>query len=145
MTAAGLTVDALFARLGRPAPAPDTPDWARASAALEDAFWVIAATGHPAWSPERHPPVIRTLALAVADRRFRNPESYVQEQAGEVSYRMADGSPVGLALTRGEVALIERVAGRGGLRSVQARREVVSRGMRTGYPFPSPEDWRGAA
>ncbi|WP_406087411.1 hypothetical protein [Kitasatospora purpeofusca] len=140
MTAAGLTVDALFARLGRPAPVPDTPDWARASAAIEDAFWVIRAQGHPAWSPERHPRVIRTLALAVADRRFRNPEGYVQEQAGEVSYRMPDGSPMGLSLTRGEVALIERVAGRGGLRSVQARREVVSRGLRTGYPFPDPED-----
>ncbi|WP_282203687.1 hypothetical protein [Kitasatospora fiedleri] len=140
MSTAGLTVDALFARLGRPAPEPGTPDWARASAAIEDAFWVIAAQGHRAWSPERHPPVIRTLALAVADRRFRNPESYVQEQAGEVSYRMADGSPVGLALTRGEVALIERVAGRSGLRSVQARREVASRGLRTGYPFPDPVD-----
>ncbi|WP_328953668.1 hypothetical protein [Kitasatospora purpeofusca] len=140
MMAAGLTVAALFARLGRPAPEPGTPDWERASAAIEDAFWVIAAQGHPAWSPERHPRVIRTLALAVADRRFRNPESYVQEQAGEVSYRMADGSPVGLALTRGEVALIERVAGRGGLKSVQGQRSVLSRGLRTGYPFPDPED-----
>ncbi|MFF4922905.1 MULTISPECIES: hypothetical protein [unclassified Kitasatospora] len=140
-----LDVADLFKRLGKPAPEPGTPDWERASAALEDAFWVIAATGHPAWSPERHPAVIRTLALAVADRRFRNPEGYVQEQAGEVSYRMPDGTPIGLALTRGEVALIERTAGRGGLRSVQARREVASRGMRAGYPFPDPEDSWGAA
>ncbi|MFJ7909028.1 hypothetical protein [Kitasatospora sp. NPDC096204] len=137
---AGLTVAALFARLGRPAPEPGTPDWERASTAIEDAFWVIAAQGHRAWSPERHPAVIRSLALAVADRRFRNPEGYVQEQAGEVSYRMSDGSPVGLALTRGEQALIERVAGRSGLRSVQGRREVASRGLRTGYPFPDPVD-----
>ncbi|MGW2539390.1 hypothetical protein ACWC5I_00580 [Kitasatospora sp. NPDC001574] len=140
-----LDVADLFKRLGRPAPEPGTPDWERANAALEDAFWVIAATGHRAWTPQRHPPVIRSLALAVADRRFRNPEGYVQEQAGEVSYRMSDGSPVGLALTRGEQALIERTAGRGGLRSVQARREVASRGMRVGYPFPDPEDSWGTA
>ncbi|MFD4397853.1 hypothetical protein [Kitasatospora sp. NPDC058478] len=140
-----LDVADLFKRLGRPAPEPGSPDWERAAAALADAFWVIAAQGHPAWTPDRHPPVIRTLALAVADRRFRNPESYVQEQAGEVSYRMPDGSPMGLALTRGEVALIERVAGRGGLKSVQGRREAVSRGLRTSYPFPDPEDHRGAA
>ncbi|MBO1414465.1 hypothetical protein [Streptomyces sp. FH025] len=140
-----LDVADLFKRLGKPAPPTGTPEWERANAALEDAFWVIAAQGHPGWSPERHPPVIRTLALAVADRRFRNPEGYVQEQAGEVSYRMPDGTPIGLALTRGEVALIERTAGRSGLRSVQARREVASRGLRTGYPFPDPEDSGGAA
>ncbi|WP_406111263.1 hypothetical protein [Kitasatospora purpeofusca] len=145
MTSAGLTVAALFARLGRPAPEPGTPDWERASAAIEDAFWVIAAHGHRAWTPERHPPVIRTLALAVADRRFRNPEGYVQEQAGEVSYRMPDGSPIGLALTRGEVALIDRVSGRGGLKSVQGARSVASRGLRTGYPYPDPEDSWGLA
>ncbi|GGQ67981.1 hypothetical protein GCM10010195_24560 [Kitasatospora griseola] len=31
------------------------------------------------------------------------------------------------------------------LKSVTGRREAVSRGLRTGYPFPDPEDWRGAA
>ncbi|WP_327065941.1 hypothetical protein OH807_33645 [Kitasatospora sp. NBC_01560] len=140
-----LEVADLFKRLGKPAPATGTPDWERASAALEDAFWVIAAQGHPAWTPQRHPPVIRTLALAVADRRFRNPEGYVQEQAGEVSYRMPDGSPMGLALTRGEAALIDRVSGRGGLKSVNGQRSVLSRGLRTGYPYPDPEDSWGLA
>lgn len=135
-----LEVADLFKRLGRPAPVTGSPDWERANAALEDAFWVIATQGHPAWSPQRHPPVIRTLALAVADRRFRNPEGYVQEQAGEVSYRMPDGTPMGLTLTRGEQALIDRVSGRGGLKSVNGRRTVLSRGQRTGYPFPDPED-----
>ncbi|WP_262987051.1 hypothetical protein [Streptomyces sp. CBMA156] len=28
----------------------------------------------------------------------------MREQAGEVSYRMPDGTPIGLALTRGEAA-----------------------------------------
>ncbi|WP_441248946.1 hypothetical protein [Kitasatospora sp. McL0602] len=140
-----LTVECLFKRLGKPVPEEGSPDWERASAALDDAFWVIAAYGHPCWTPEKHPKVIRTLALVVAERRFRNPEGYVQEQVGEVSYRMSDGTPMGLSLTRGEQALIDRVSGRGGLKSVRATRDVVSRGMQVGYPYPNPEGPWGAA
>ncbi|MFF7988769.1 hypothetical protein ACFZDG_03105 [Kitasatospora xanthocidica] len=62
-----------------------------------------------------------------------------------MSYRMPDGSPMGLALPRGEQALIERTAGRGGLRSVQGRHSAISRGLRTGYPLPDPDDSWGAA
>ncbi|MFD8318923.1 hypothetical protein [Kitasatospora purpeofusca] len=133
-----ISVQALFRRLGKPAPL-EGDELGRAEAAVEDAFALVQAHGHPVWTVERHPKAITALVLAIAERKFRNPEGLVQEQAGEVSYRMGENTPQGLTLTRGELLLIQKVSGRAGLKSVSVQRDVLV-GNPTSYPYPNPSD-----
>ncbi|MGW2398507.1 hypothetical protein ACWCYY_18335 [Kitasatospora sp. NPDC001664] len=131
-----ISADALFRRLGKPAPL-EGEELGRAAAAVEDAFALVQAHGHPAWTVDKHPKAITALVLAVAERKFRNPEGLVQEQAGEVSYRMGENTPQGLTLTRGELMLIQKVSGRAGMKSVRVQRDVLI-GHPISYPYQNP-------
>ncbi|MFF3673562.1 hypothetical protein ACFYYS_06170 [Streptomyces sp. NPDC002120] len=112
-------------------------------AALSDALAIAATHGKTEWyaKPERLPVGVKAVVLAVAERRVRNPNGYVSETAGEYSYRRPDMSALGLALTKGEIALIEKAAGTRGLMSVDVQRAVrIQHGI--DYPWPNGrETW----
>ncbi|WP_424216346.1 hypothetical protein ACN20G_29860 (plasmid) [Streptomyces sp. BI20] len=115
----------LYSRLGKPAPT-DEEERAQAWGAIYDALAVVSTYGKTGWfsNPGSLPPGVKAVLLAVAERKVRNPEGYVSETAGEYSYRRPEQSALGLGLTAGEIALIEKAMGVRGLRSVQLESAV---------------------
>ncbi|GAB7185926.1 hypothetical protein ATKI12_5757 [Kitasatospora sp. Ki12] len=110
------SVDQLTARLGYPLTGPDLT---MAEAALADASAVVRAHGLAWPDPARVPDVVRSVVLAAAERRVRNPEGYRMEQQGSYSYQLPASTPLGVDLTTSEVRLIRGAAGvAGGVYSV---------------------------
>ncbi|WP_327073324.1 hypothetical protein OG196_15150 [Kitasatospora purpeofusca] len=105
------TVDQLTARLGYPLTGPDLT---MAEAALADASAMVRAHGLPWTDPATVPDVVRSVVLAAAERRVRNPEGYRMEMQGSYSYQLPASAPVGVELTTGEARLIRGAAGIGG-------------------------------
>ncbi|MGW5735729.1 MULTISPECIES: hypothetical protein [Streptomyces] len=142
-------LDELYARLGKPVPHGEDEasrsELALAAGSLSDALAVCSTHGKSEWfmKPETLPWGVKAVVLAVAERRVRNPRGYVSETAGEYSYRRPEQSALGLGLTKGEIALIEKAAGQRGLMTVDVQRAVkVSHSI--DYPYPNgrnPWDW----
>ncbi|WP_141275428.1 hypothetical protein [Streptomyces cacaoi] len=74
----------------------------------------------------------------MSERRLRNPDNFVSEQAGEYSYRYSESAASGFAPSKGEVALLERLAHKTRLHSTPVDRNVgIAR--RRFYPY-EPND-----
>ncbi|MFD8142618.1 hypothetical protein [Streptomyces sp. NPDC059708] len=130
----------LYARLGKPVPTEPT-ELGMGEAALYDALAIAATHGKAEWygKPETLPVGVKAVVLAVAERRVRNPNGYVSETAGEYTYRRPDMSALGLALTKGELALIERAAGSRGLRTVETVRAFETSDY-IDFPWPNGQE-----
>lgn len=120
-------VEDLIARLG--SEITGDSDTARAEAAIEDVSAFIREEAHKTWvSPDDPtvldvPPVIRTIALRVAERSYRNPEGFSSESAADYSYqRNGATGEGGLYFTERELKQIRRAAGRSGLWTQQVTR-----------------------
>lgn len=103
-------LDALNARLGKPATDPD-----RALAAVEDAI-VEAATiaRRTEWTWTTLPDRVRVIVLHAAMRVYRNPEGLLTRQAGAFSTTQAPGTvPVGW-FTNSEESALKSYRPRGG-------------------------------
>lgn len=128
----------LEARMGRPF--ADEADKAQATAAISDASDIVRAYGSPHWGCEAGgrtvptPPAVRAVAMAMAERRMRNPENFVSEGAGEYQYRYAEQGANGFAPSKAEVMLIERLANKHGVRTLDTIR-AVQINKRKGYPY----------
>ncbi len=105
------TVEQLVARLGYPLTGPDL---IMAEAALADASAVVRAHGLSWPDPDRAPDVVRSVVLAAAERRVRNPEGYRMEMQGSYSYQLPASTPAGVELTTGEARMVRGAAGLGG-------------------------------
>lgn len=113
-------VEDLIARLG--SEIVGDPDQARAEAALEDVSAFIREEAHKTWlDPDDAtvaipPAIIRTIALRVAERSYRNPEGFSSESAADYSYqRNGATGEGGLYFTERELKQIRRAAGRSGM------------------------------
>jgi len=109
------TVEELEARLGRTLDPDEVP---MAEAAISDASAMVRAYGLPWPDPETAPDVVRSIVLAASERKMRNPEGLRQEMEGGYQYTRSASTPVGVALTPAEIALLQGVAGIGGIYSV---------------------------
>lgn len=115
------STDALGVRLGGTL---DGADLSRAQAALDDASTLIRAIAGTDWVIDDDPPVLATdlpdivasVCLAVAERKYRNPDALRSEQLG--SYQVAYDSGSGIFLTTDEAALIRRAIGTAAVGSV---------------------------
>lgn len=114
------SVDDLIARLGSEITVE--ADVTRAEAAIEDVSAFIREEAHATWvSPDdpnvsAAPAIIRTIALRVAERSYRNPEGFSSESAADYSYqRNGSTGEGGLYFTERELKQIRRAAGRSGL------------------------------
>ncbi|MEU9603705.1 hypothetical protein [Streptomyces sp. NPDC048057] len=70
----------------------------------------------------------------MAERRMRNPENYVSEGAGEYQYRYAEQGANGFAPSRAEVMLIEKLANKYGVRTLDVIR-AVQINNRNAFPY----------
>lgn len=102
------TVEDFELRLGKPLTGQDRK---RAKALLQDASVLIRAVARLDWNGDP-PEVVRTIALNVALRAFRNPEGVRQQTLGDLS--MTFGTvDTGVMLTPEEERLIRLAAGWG--------------------------------
>ncbi|MEU3690543.1 hypothetical protein [Streptomyces narbonensis] len=128
----------LEARMGKPF--TDEAERAQAQAALADASDIVRAYGSPHWGCEDGgrtvptPPAVRAVTLAMAERRMRNPENFVSEGAGEYQYRYAEQGANGFAPSKAEVMLIEKLANKYGVRTLDVIR-AVQINKRKAYPY----------
>ncbi|EMF02451.1 hypothetical protein H340_01354 [Streptomyces mobaraensis NBRC 13819 = DSM 40847] len=70
----------------------------------------------------------------MAERRMRNPENFVSEGAGEYQYRYAEQGANGFAPSKAEVMLIEKLANKYGVRTLDVIR-AVQINKRKAYPY----------
>ncbi|MFD0374663.1 hypothetical protein [Streptomyces sp. NPDC127112] len=133
-------LDDLFARLGKPVPT-NPEEKALAESAIYDALAIVSTYGKAEWyaDPGRLPVGVKAVVLAVAERRVRNPKGFVSETAGEYSYRRPEQAALGLGLTAGEIALIEKATGVRGLVTVETVRSVRLNHS-VNYPWPDGKD-----
>lgn len=75
-------------------------------------------------NPVLVPDVVRAIVIEVAARGFMNPEGFQLERGDEVTFQREASHAAGAAFTDREISAIASAAGRGGLQSVKARREV---------------------
>jgi hypothetical protein len=130
-------VEDLVARLGSEI-TDGSSDQARAAAALEDVSAFIREEAHKLWlDPDdptvaAPPAVIRTIALRVAERSYRNPEGFSSESAADYSYqRNGATGEGGLYFTERELKQIRRAAGRTGMWTQQVTRgDLYAQGTR---------------
>lgn len=115
------TIAELEARLGRPVA---TDELTLATAALADASALVRAYGLPWATPATAPEVAVSITLAAAERRVRNPGGYRMEMEGSYQYQLPASAPIGVALTKAEIALLAQLSGRGGIASVEIHRPV---------------------
>ncbi|MEU3599665.1 hypothetical protein ABZ714_13205 [Streptomyces sp. NPDC006798] len=113
---------------------------AQARAAIADASDIVRAYGSPHWGCTAGgrtvpvPPAVRAVTLAMAERRMRNPENFVSEGAGEYQYRYAEQGSNGFAPSKAEIMLIEKLANRYGVRTLDVIR-AVRINNRNSYPY----------
>ncbi|MFF3555331.1 hypothetical protein ACWD4V_16065 [Streptomyces tsukubensis] len=132
------TLADLEARMGQPLVVPS--EQAQARAAIADASDIVRAYGSPHWGCAAGgrtvpvPPAVRAVTLAMAERRMRNPENFVSEGAGEYQYRYAEQGANGFAPSRAEITLIERLANKFGVRTLDVIR-AVQINSRNSFPY----------
>ncbi|WP_194117753.1 hypothetical protein [Streptomyces hoynatensis] len=115
------TIPELEARLGYTLTGAEL---AQAQAALADASALVRYYG-AAWAdPATAPDLARTITLAAAERRVRNPEGYRAELDGNYQYQLPASAPTGVALSDAEIEQLRDLAGRAGLVSVEVQRPV---------------------
>lgn len=133
------TLPELEARMGKTFATPT--EQAQATAALADASDLARAFGNPMWGAEGAavPAIVRVVVLAVAERRMRNPDGYVSEQAAEYMYRRETSAAAGLAFTPIEERLLLKALGWGVLVCVPVQREVRIAAP-TYYPYSEGEE-----
>lgn len=135
------SVAALEARLGLEAGA--LADDAAAIRALADASALVGAevASRVVWTPSTLPPVVETVLLDLAARRFAlDPGGASSVSVGEVSTRYADD--VSPYLTPAEAAIVKRAAG---LRTAHGFTGSVPTPSAYGEPgWPSPYAFPGA-
>ncbi|MFE4257468.1 hypothetical protein [Streptomyces sp. NPDC056883] len=129
--------------MGRPF--TDDAERGQATAALADASDMVRAYGNPYWNcacDDRKvvtPRAVRAVALAMAERRMRNPENFVSEGAGEYQYRYAENGANGAAPSKAEIALMEKLSNKNG----RLQTPVVERNLRINssymYPYGASE------
>lgn len=82
MTDSLAPLERLTARLGTPID-PASPDHARAEEALWSAsIQAKAIAEHPEWTADTAPEAVVDLVLAAAQRIFKNPDRFINNQAG---------------------------------------------------------------
>ncbi|MEV0443890.1 hypothetical protein AB0I84_02115 [Streptomyces spectabilis] len=132
------TVQELEARMGRPF--VDGLEKRQAAAAIADASDIVRAYGSPLWGCDefdrrvRIPPAVKAVTLAMTERRMRNPDNFVSEGAGEYQYRYAEQGSNGFAPSKQEIMLIEKLANKYGVRTLDVVRAVAINNRRT-FPY----------
>ncbi|MET8684843.1 hypothetical protein ABZV77_11555 [Streptomyces sp. NPDC004732] len=112
------TLTELEARMGEPF--ADESARRQGTAALADASDFVRGYGNPRWGCDCNGPrikpvgAVKAVALAMAERRMRNPENFVSEGAGEYNYRHAEQGSNGAAPSKQEVDLLERLSNKKG-------------------------------
>lgn len=102
------TVEQLAARLGRTL-AEDSPDYARAEAALEDVSARARSVAEQPWTDlTKVPDAVRTVVLAAARRIFVNPDRYLSNMAGTFQATMAQNEFTGDIFMQGELAELRK-------------------------------------
>lgn len=97
------TVEMLAARLGRSLE-DNTPDRARAEAALEDVSARARSVADQSWTdPEKVPDAVVTVVLAAARRIFTNPDRYLSNMAGTFQATLVNGDFNGDIFMQGEL------------------------------------------
>ncbi|MGW0929554.1 hypothetical protein [Streptomyces sp. NPDC002644] len=132
------TVDDLEARMG----VTFGPDESRiAETCLDDVSALARLYGFPSWGVGDHgiPDAVKAVVLAVAERRMRNPEGYVQEMAGEYSYRLPESGAAGMFFRPDELRVIRQSSGRTGLTSINVARPYRIDKLRY---YPHGKDYR---
>jgi hypothetical protein len=86
------SVEDLSKKLTDP-PAPDTQDYARAEAALEDASgFAMLQANQPTWTAENVPGVVKSVVVNSALRVYLNPEGVKSRSMGPFSESLPDPS-----------------------------------------------------
>jgi fructose-specific component phosphotransferase system IIB-like protein len=156
------SVAELEARVGRSFVTDE--EKAMAAAALEDAAAIARAYGNPYWgcvasantfssnseptvvngvrllaAPLNVPAGVKAVCLAMAARAMRNPDGFVSETAGEYTYRYSENTANGLAPSPGEILMLEKLAQKDKIRTVEYERAVqISR--QKDYPYEADGD-----
>jgi fructose-specific component phosphotransferase system IIB-like protein len=158
------TVPELEARVGRSFVTDE--EKAMAAAALEDAAAIARVYGNPYWgcysvstfSASDEPVIIngvkllstgltvpdgvKAVVLAMAARAVRNPDGFVSETAGEYTYRYSENTANGLSPSPGEITMLEKLAQKDKLRTIEFQRAVqIARRRETPYDEDGDVIW----
>lgn len=90
-----------------------------AAHALEHASELVKLYGLP-WTPASVPPLVKRIVISATARFLRNPDGYVQSRAGDETVAWSPDSAAasgGVTLTKDEIDIVEKFAGRSTLDS----------------------------
>lgn len=109
---------------------------ARARSALDDASSMAEAEGGRQTTGAARRSVV-VIVCKAARRELENPDGHTSETYGSHAWRAPEGSATGVYLTEDERAQIRRLAGRGGLQTMQVYRGDLDRRGDTAVYVPT--------
>lgn len=127
------TVEQLAARLGETL-TPETPDYVRAEAAIEDVSErARSIAGQPTWSAGTAPAAVRAVVIAAARRIYTNPDRYLSNMAGTFQATVASDQFTGDIFMLGELAELAKFRPTPGVYTQRFGRDLDDDGPGHGY------------